>query len=187
MNWLDKRAAAKTGRAVQIPLRDTPWIPAVLENVAPRLVAALTYAVIDERDASAGELLFVLSVWPRTDALGRVRHSLGRVVEVAVSTDAWQTLAGERRVPAELRDRPPQIGDAFAMMLASRAQRQLLKPIGPIVDITADARNAARASFYGAVAAPLDGSVAETAAHDQDRLAAVSEPEEWRSYLEQAR
>ncbi|TCC54246.1 hypothetical protein E0H73_39540 [Kribbella pittospori] len=187
MNWLENRAAAKTGRAVQIPLRDTPWIPAVLENVAPDLVSALTYVVIDERDAPAGELLFVLSEWPRTDDLGRVRHRLGRVVEVSVSTNAWQTLARERRVPAELRERPPQIGDAFAMMLASRAQRQLLKPIGPIVDITAAARNAARASFYGAVAAPLDGSVAETASHDQGRLPAVTEPAEWRAHLGEAR
>ena len=86
----------------------------------------------------------------------------------------------QRRIPEVLRDRPARIGDAFAVMLERRNARQLLHPIGPVVDVTADARDAARAAFYGAVASPLDPSAATAVAEPaEDRIEPVPEPEDW--------
>jgi hypothetical protein len=60
----------------------------------------------------------------------------------------------------------------------------LLDPIGPVVDVTADARDAARAAFYGALASPLDASVAtDVAEPEEDQIRPVPEPEEWRSHV----
>jgi hypothetical protein len=184
MSWLRERVESKTGRTVPLPPRSEPWLPSVLAHVAPDLVSALTYAVIDERDQPNGQLSFVLSAWPRLDDLGRVRHNRGRLVEVAVPEGDWQAMLAERRIPEVLRDRPARIGDAFAVMLERRNARQLLHPIGPVVDITADARDAARAAFYGAVASPLDPSTATAVAEqDEDRIEPVPEPEDWRSHI----
>jgi hypothetical protein len=183
MSWLRERVESKTGRTVPLPPRNQPWLPSVLVQVAPAVVSALTYAVIDERDQPDGLLSFVLSGWPRLDDLGRVRHRHNRLVGVAVSSGDWQVMLAERRVPEVLRDRPPRIGDAFGMMLERRVARHLLDPIGPVVDVTADARDAARAAFYGAVASPLDASVATEVAEQEDRIGPVPEPEDWRAYV----
>jgi hypothetical protein len=93
-------------------------------------------------------------------------------------------MLAERRVPEVLRDRPPRIGDAFAVMLERRDARHLVNPIGPVVDVTADARDAARAAFYGAVASPLDASVATDVAEAEEvTTGSVSEPAEWRAHV----
>jgi hypothetical protein len=186
MSWLRERVESKTGRTVPLPPRNEPWLPSVLVRVAPAVVMALTYAVIDERDQPGGLLSFVLSGWPRLDDLGRTRHQRDRLVEVAVPADDWQAMLAERRIPEVLRDRPPRIGDAFAVMLERRNARQLLDPVGPVVDVTADARDAARAAFSGAVASPLDPSLAPEVAkpeEEDDRMGPVSEPEEWRGHV----
>jgi hypothetical protein len=170
------------GAEVQVVVRVASSSCSVLAHVAPDLVSALTYAVIDERDQPNGRLSFVLSGWPRLDDLGRVRHQHDRLVEVAVPEGAWQAMLAERRIPEVLRDRPARIGDAFGVMLERRNARQLLHPIGPVVDITADARDAARAAFYSAVASPLDPSTA-TAVAEEDRIEPVPEPEDWRAHV----
>jgi hypothetical protein len=144
-------------------------------------------ATIGQRAQADGRLSFVLSAWPRTDDLGRVRHVRDRFV-VAVPAPDWQAMLAERRVPEVLRDRPPRIGDAFAVMLERRDARHLLDPIGPVVDVTADARDAARAAFYSAVASPLDVSVAaDVAEPEEDRTGSVHEPDEWRAHVSPAR
>jgi hypothetical protein len=162
----------------------------------PALVSRLTYVVLDEREPAAplsvigddqgGQLLFLLTNWPRVDALGRVRHGTGRPVEIAVPVNRWQATMTERRLPEVLRERPPRIGDTFAMMLESRHPKYLLNPIGPVVDVTADARDAAKEAFYGAVAAPLDAEGAVVVAQ-VETTASLPEPEQWRAYLERSR
>jgi hypothetical protein len=105
-------------------------------------------------------------------------------IEVAVPEGDWQAMLAERRIPEVLRDRPARIGDAFGVMLERRNARQLLHPIGPVVDITADARDAARAAFYGAVASPLDPSTATALAEqDENRIEPVPEPKDWRAHV----
>lgn len=182
MTWLDDRARSTAGQAIQVPVFKTPWVPALLSAVDRGIIEALTYAVIDERDGSSGNLLFLLSPWPRTDALGRVRPRPG-LVEVGIPIIDWQAVASTRRVPEELRQRAPRIGDVFAVMLNRKDRRSMLDPIGPIADVTEEARHAARAAFYGAVAAPLDGTSADNAAPTEDQIGALPEPPEWRSHL----
>ena len=93
-------------------------------------------------------------------------------------------MLAKRRIPEVLRDRPARIGDAFAVMLERRNARQLFHPIGPVVDVTADARDAARAAFYGAVASPVDPSVATPVdEQDEDRIGPVPEPTDWRAHV----
>ena len=60
MSWLRERVESKTRRTVAMPPRNEPWLPSVLAHVAPAVVAALTYAVIDERDQPGGLLSIVL-------------------------------------------------------------------------------------------------------------------------------
>ncbi|HEX3199033.1 MAG TPA: hypothetical protein VHR39_15905 [Propionibacteriaceae bacterium] len=185
MSWLRERVESKTGHTVSLPPGNESWLPSVLAQVVPDVVSALTYAVIDERDQPKGQLSFVLSDWPRLDDLGRVRHRHDQLVEVVVPEDKWQAMLAKRRIPEVLRDRPPRIGDAFGVMLERRNARQLLHPIGPVVDVTADARDAARAAFYGAVASPLDPSVVPDVVdeHEEERVGPVPEPEEWRAHV----
>jgi hypothetical protein len=185
LSWLRQRVESKTGHTVQLPPGSEPWLPSVLAQVDPDVVSALTYAVIDERDQPKGQLSFVLCGWPSLDDLGRVRHRRDRLVEVAVLEDKWEAMLARRRIPEVLRDRPPRIGDAFGVMLERRNARQLLHPIGPVVDVTADARDAARAAFFGAVASPLDPAVARGVVdeHEEDRTGPVPEPEEWRAHV----
>jgi hypothetical protein len=184
MSWLRERVESKTSCTVPLPPRNEPWLPSVLTQVEPAVVSALTYAVIDELDQPGGRLSFALSSWPRMDDLGRVRHQHNRSVGVVVPAGEWQLMLAERRVPEVLRDRPPRIGDAFGMMLERRIARHLLDPTGPVVDVTADARDAARAAFYGAAASPLDASVAfDVAQPEEDRIGPMPEPEDWRAYV----
>jgi hypothetical protein len=181
MSWLRERVESKASYGRSVPPLNEPWLPRVLADVDPDLVSALTYAAIDDRDQPNGQLSFVLSGWPRLDTLGRVLHQRDTLVEVAVPERNWQAMLAARRIPEVLRDRPPRIGDAFGVMLERLNARQLLHPIGPVVDVTADARDAARAAFYGAVACPL-GSY-DVAEREEDRIGPVPEPEEWRSHV----
>jgi hypothetical protein len=176
MSWLRDRVETGEAKAARVEAYDDPWVPAILARVPPEVLRRLTYAVLDERDAD--DLSFVLTPWPHLDALGRVRHRRDDAVEVCVDAPAWAALLAERRIPEVLRERPQRIGDAFAVLLTSADQPDLLAPAGPVVDITADARDAARAAFYGAVASPLPDD-AESAPHARHRVASVDLPDEW--------
>ncbi|TCO50360.1 hypothetical protein EV646_102434 [Kribbella antiqua] len=188
VHWLRARVESRSGRTASQPAPlGTPWIPDSLTGFDPDVVSALTYVVIDEQDAPPprGALLFLLSGWPRLDELGRVRHADRRLVQVAVPSATWQELAHARRIPAVLQDRPPKIGDTFAMMLPARERKYLLDPIGPIADITADARKAAKAAFYGAVASSLDEALVESVGVTE-QTDSLAEPAEWRAYVRES-
>ena len=179
--WLRDRLDSGYRATVDVPLRADPWRPPLLANVRDAVLHELTYAVLDEHVEVEGEISLVLARWPRVDELGRLRHS--DTVEVGVPIDAWKALLAARRIPEALRDRAPRIGDAFAMLVTRRDLKHVLDPVGPVVDITADARDAAKAAFYGAVAEPLDpGAVAETA--EDDQVPPVDEPADWVAEVE---
>lgn len=181
--WLHRRGSVLKGDFDPNP---HPWVPRVLDGFPPEMLLALTYVQLDEQEAN-GELSFVLSHWPRLDDLGRVRHSEGEDddVDVGVASDEWVAMLSERRLPEVLRDRAPHIGDTFAMMLTRRTRGAMLDPVGPVYDVTADARDAAKAAFFGAVSQPLADEVraeVEEAEppHQGEHLAP---PQEWADHL----
>ncbi|HEU0130319.1 MAG TPA: hypothetical protein VFQ85_04930 [Mycobacteriales bacterium] len=183
MSWLRDRVESPATATLSLGTGGEPWVPHVLDGVSPDVLRALTYAVLDEREAD-GVLSFVLTPWPRLDALGRPRHDRDRAVDVPVAGRAWTDLMKRCRVPEVLRERPPRIGDAFALLLTRPSARGLLHPVGPVVDVTADARDAARAAFYGAVAAPLTEDVADVvAAPETGHAERVAEPPEWTAHV----
>jgi hypothetical protein len=176
MSWLRDRVDSGEAKAARVAASDDPWVPAILAGVPAEVLRRLTYAVLDERDAD--DLTFVLTPWPHLDGLGRVRHRRADATEVSVDAPAWTALLAARRIPEVLRERPQRIGDAFAVLLAGGDEPDLLAPVGPVVDITADARDAARAAFYGAVASPLP-SDAEAVPQARHRVVPVGLPAEW--------
>jgi hypothetical protein len=177
MDWL-AQIEERSGRG-EVPRGDVPWVPPILAEVPPETVRRLRYVVLDDVDDAEGDVVLVASEWPTVDALGRVRHAPGTAREQYVPVSRWTALLERRRVPEEVRTRPPRIGDTFAMRLGRGDD--VTRPKGPVVDVTADAREAARTAFYGAVALPVDPALAE---HLRDEEAAgprlvVAAPEEW--------
>ena len=158
-SWLPP--AAEVGRA-----RLRPWEPPLLSGVASD---KLSYLLVDEIVGSSVGL--AVSPWPQVDDKGRVRFPTGRVM-LGANANALTAFLHSHRLPRELRDRELRIGDAFAV----RAVDEVLTPLQdelederrlapfldpatwmrpPVYDITADAREAAKRSFYAAVAPTL--------------------------------
>lgn len=150
MTWLppEPRRARPRGR---------PWSP---EGLAGVDLEGLSYIVVDE--IVAGVVGLSVTPWPRLDRRGRLRFSSGPVV--AVDQDALERFLARHRRPRKLARRPLRIGDAFAAAAPGVHDRDDEAPAAdpaalfepPVHDITADARDAAKTSFYGAVAPKLD-------------------------------
>jgi len=178
--WLAEIERRSGGGDVPAQMRqdEPPWQPAILANVPPAALRDLRYVVVDDVDHTDGDVVIVSEPWPTVDMLGRVRHATADAVEQYVAVARWHALLKRRRIPAEVAERPPRIGDAFAMMLPRSGD--VLKPKGPVVDVTADAREAARAAFYGAVALPMAPAHAEALrAPETATPLVVDAPEEW--------
>ncbi|HEX8004444.1 MAG TPA: hypothetical protein VF519_17285 [Mycobacteriales bacterium] len=176
MEWLAE-IERRSARA-DVPPGDAPWVPPILENVPREVLATLHYVVVDDVDDAEGDVVLTVEPWPVLDAIGRVRHAMDQARERYVPVVKWARLLERRRIPAAVA-RAPRIGDAFAMRLPRSGD--VTRPVGPVVDVTADAREAARASFYGAVAAPMTEEVAERVRDDEDAPhLTVDVPEEWR-------
>lgn len=176
MDWL--RAIEARSGVGAMPRGDAPWVPPTLAAVPPETLRTLRYVVLDDVDDVDGDVVLVAAAWPTVDVLGRVRHTPETAREQYVPVARWTALLAARRIPEELRTRPPRIGDAFAMRLGR--SWDVTKPKGPVADITADAREAARTAFYGAVAHPMDATVAADLRDPEEapRLV-VALPEEW--------
>lgn len=181
MRSLDER---ESGESLTLDVERTgePWRPPVLRDVPARVLDALTYVVLDDLDAEDGAVVVDLSAWPQLDQLGRVRHDLDTTAEVDLPVKDLVRLTAKAKGRAK---RPPRIGDTFAMLLRERTLTGLTSPVGPAVDVTVDAREAARAAFYGAVSTPL----AEHELDDVDltprtRTKTVPVPQEWLDAVE---
>jgi hypothetical protein len=143
------------------------WRPLLLARVA---VEELIYVVVDEIEGSAAGLS--VSDWPRVDELGRIRFPGGARM-LGADRATFERFLARHRQPRELRERPLRVGDAFAVRPLPGAleqardeleQQRRLEPFldparwinPPVYDITADAREAAKASFYAAVTPTLE-------------------------------
>ena len=180
VEWLAEIERRSASGDVPAAMRhdEPPWQPPILAEVPAAALRRLRYVVVDDVDHAEGDVVLVSEPWPTVDLLGRVRHATPDAREQYVPVARWHALLTRRRIPAELTERRPRIGDAFAMMLPRSGD--VTKPKGPVVDVTADAREAARAAFYGAVALPMAPAHAE-ALRDPETAApiVVAAPEEW--------
>jgi hypothetical protein len=141
--------------------RGRPWVPRSLSRLKDP--SALSYVVVDEMDERIVRL--TVSPWPVTDAYGRLRFYLrGETLQVGVPRRALQEFLGRNRRPPRIATRPVRIGDVFAFKVKSEVSDEgFYRPedwIGrPAYDISADAREAAKASFYAAVTPTLESKV----------------------------
>jgi hypothetical protein len=140
----------------QDPRSGRPWAPPSLKAVRER---RLSYVVID--DMESGMIGLSVSPWPSIDDAGRLRFGRGRSRSVGSARHDLERFLAKNRVPRSGSRRPLRIGDVFAMAVKEPIPvGQLADPADwievPVYDITADARDAAKASFYAAVAPTLD-------------------------------
>ena len=154
------------------PDRGRPWVPRALSRLKDP--SALSYVVVDEMDERIVRLS--VSPWPVIDAYGRLRFYLGgETLQVGVPRRALQEFLGRHRRPARISTRPIRIGDVFAFKVKAEVSDEgFYRPddwIGkPTYDISADAREAAKASFYAAVTPTLEPKVdAEIIAMAEER------------------
>lgn len=143
-----------------------PWRPPALKR---KNREEFRYLLIDEL---VGDTLGLsLSPWPSVDEVGRVRFH-GEPLLLGANADAFKRLLDKHRRPRQLRRRPLRIGDAFAVRVNDEALARLaaeaasgarLEPAPdpstwirpPIYDVTGDAREHAKSSFYSAVTSKL--------------------------------
>ena len=131
----------------------------------------MTYVVVDEILGTSVGL--TLSPWPELDDQGRLRVSAGEARTLGADRAALEQFLAEHRRPPELAARPLRVGDVFAvqtiepalaqvedelaaptMMEPRLAPEEWIRP--PVYDVTPDARDAAKASFYAAVTPILE-------------------------------
>ena len=140
------------------------WVPPSLRAVD---VGSLVYVVVEELLEDAVNLL--VSDWPGLDEEGRLQFS-GPPIEVVADRKQLAQFLAVHRLPAELRERPLRTGDTFAFRPASdlrpllEESNERLTPeqwiTPPVYDVSADARDVAKAAFYGAVTPTLDPAAA---------------------------
>ena len=145
-----------------------PWRPAALEPDAD--TAGLAYIVVDELHEGIAGL--VVSPWPRDDERGRL-HFAGESESTRGSRPRRTRcgeLLSERRAPIVARRRrrgaarrrcgraPVAIGDVFAARL--RGEPRPGDPAGwlaaPVLDLTAPAREAAKAQTSAALSGAMN-------------------------------
>lgn len=139
-------------------------------DAATTAYADLAYVVVDERVGAIATLS--VSDWPRLDARGRLTLPSGlKPTPVAIVVADLQRYLEAHRQPRRNIRRPVRIGDVYGIELRADFRRQLLAAAEAdddggeaiaadpdrdfttrCLDITADARDAAKVAFFGAVA-----------------------------------
>lgn len=119
----------------------------------------LSYMVVDEIES--GLVGLSVSPWPTVDDVGRLRFGAGRSRSVGAWRDELERFLRKNRRPRAGSSRPVRIGDVFAVVTKEPIPvGQLAGPSDwiepPLYDISPDARDAAKASFYAAVAPTLN-------------------------------
>jgi hypothetical protein len=149
---------------------DEPWTPAGLGAHAK----SVRYLVVDE--IVGGVVGLALCDWPSVDEQGRVRFR-GAAKLLGAGRSELQHFLAMHRVPADGAGRAVRIGDVFAVEVIEGAldevrdqleEQSRLEPLlspakwikPPVRDLTVVAREAAKISFYAAVAPTLGPSEA---------------------------
>lgn len=142
-----------------------PWLPAPLaaHGFDADSVQALSYVLVDEQVDDA--VTVTVLPWPVADGAGRLRFDdLASAREIGLSLSALRDELYEGWL-----SRRPRVGDVFAAALSAQAraalesQQELAweRPLaefvdGPVYDLSAEARMAAKLAFYAGVAAIHD-------------------------------
>jgi hypothetical protein len=163
----------------------TPWRPPSLgELPVDEELARHLYVVVEEEIDDVVGLL--VSPWPCARDDGRLKfHSDAPEVEVAVDRHELQERLASREVPEptvdaaggpqaieELRSRPAEVGDVYAVFSGPQpptpeeledlsGKRGAIEWMATVIDITADAREAAKIATYEALTPPLAEDVAD--------------------------
>ncbi len=142
----------------------------------------LRYVVVDELFADTAELS--ISSWPVVDALGRLRFPGEPTTHVEVDARRMQTFLRRHRMPRKAVGRVLRAGDTFGVTVQARELTAFLKAHEspetperersrmidprtwewlepPIYDVTSEAREAAKLSYYAALTGPLPRSAFE--------------------------
>jgi hypothetical protein len=141
-----------------------PWEPPTAPGLAARMPS---YVVVDE---IVGDAVGVaIHPWPLADRKGRLRFTdYGEGRFAGTSRTELQTWVDEHRVAAlgpsataavtALATRPLAIGDVFSATTDAEGAGVPPEALlgSDFVDLTLDAREAAKLAFYGAVGRPLD-------------------------------
>lgn len=151
-----------------------PWEPGAVRD---RLAAdgrwdALRYIVVDELHEGVAGL--VISPWPRLDPLGRlVFGDEEESTRVATSEDALLAVLRRQRLPVvavpvdqrteeQLRERELSIGDVFAARPAGPPGDDPASWLAePVLDITAEAREVAKAQASATALGTIDQKLIE--------------------------
>jgi hypothetical protein len=141
--------------------------------------ARLRYAVVDELFADTAELS--VSSWPVVDALGRIRFPGEPTSHIEVDARRMQAFLRRHRMPRKAVGRVLRAGDVFGVTVRARELTAFLKAHEssetlerertrmldprtwewlepPIYDVTSEAREAAKLSYYAALTGPLPRS-----------------------------
>ncbi|HEY2714859.1 MAG TPA: hypothetical protein VGI73_01410 [Solirubrobacterales bacterium] len=148
----------------------SPWRPPSLHH--REKLDHLAYVVVEEEiDGTMG---LVVAHWP-SGGRGAPRFRDDGEFEVAVDREELQRRLAERRVPeaadlpdavaAELRSRRVEVGDVFAIEVLGELSPdddwRNCEWVGETIDLTAEAREAAKAKMYEALTPELDKRMAK--------------------------
>jgi hypothetical protein len=167
-----RRSWLPRDRTAPLAIDAAPWVPAGFAHERISWTT-LSYIVVDELSKQIAGL--VVASWPLLDQKGRVRFS-GSSWRVGARMDELMALLDADRIVPEptarrspagtaggspagaAPERPVRIGDAFAAQVSRpRGRRAAVPPLErwlspPVYDVSADARDAAKAALFGAVA-----------------------------------
>lgn len=165
---------------------EVPWLPESLREwvgEASELRGRWRYVVLEELVGATGLLL--RWPWPLVDEKGRLFWPLKEQEQVADAGVPLSLLEQQLYEPSGLRRRP-RIGDTFAVRQSGRGgwgRRGIVRDIRKlfpdlVLDVSADAREAANLAYYGALGAPHsieedDQQLLEAATVERENLSAV--------------
>jgi hypothetical protein len=117
------------------------------------------YVSVD--DVAGGIVVLDVSAWPLLDREGRLYWDTDPFELVMSHVDAQAIVDAARRdARITAPDRPIRVGDAF-LVRGLTDEHPSLAQASLVLDITAAAREAAKAALYGAVASTLDRAEAQ--------------------------
>jgi hypothetical protein len=140
------------------PVADRPWRPAGA-GLPPEGLEKFSYIVVDETVGEDADVS--VSPWPMVDDRGRLLLPAQQPFDVHADVETLSAYVNRPDVRAGRRRIDIRMGTALAAVVRTtrlaagetRLERWL---VPPVYDITAPARDKAKASFYAAVAPALD-------------------------------